>query len=598
MTTIEIPVTVYSVRSIKPDHQYGAPASMPIRQGACWAYVRVPLDRVPLDATITSVELRVVASTAKTGDATLQVSPVTSRWDSSITYTKRPSTGAVITSSSASDIPAGHTWTLNVTSWALPRPKHGLRLQTGSATSINIRGSSAADDRPVAVVTYVQPADKPSDLAPDGGSVSVAQPILTYAGDEDMTQQQVRFSTDEGVTVAYTSAWLDSSEPRYDPAVDLGGPPTLLDGGPGIWWQVRNATPTDANGGPWSEWAYYEYDSLPTVTIVSPGATTPDGTPLTQWTVSGGQQVSWRAVLRQGTTVKDETPWDDEAGTRTWTPDVGVKVPGGVGQLELRVKDGVKPRVAAEGAPTVAVATHQFTTAVDGAGGAVDTLSVGFDDPVPVLTGTRLAGVPDEVSLFRDGVQVPLWDGGGNLYRGWAPGSEFFDGTSYEIRDYSAALRDWHNWEIRVRSNGTVTKGTGTDVTARLFTGGVWLVDPRTGDRVEVCGDDGPEVDQVTSEAGVLHVPVHGNLEVEPIRRRLARTTKSGTVKGVVLGEHATKLEEWAADSSGLRYRLVFGRVNWSVILGDYSPSDVFYSDLRSPARVRITLNWWQRRND
>jgi hypothetical protein len=108
-------------------------------------------------------------------------------------------------------------------------------------------------------------------------------------------------------------------------------------------------------------------------------------------------------------------------------------------------------------------------------------------------------------------------------------------------------------------------------------------------------------VSQVTEEGSVLHTPVHGNLVVEQVRRRLMRTTRSGGIEGLVLNGDEDTLGKWALADSSLRYRLIFGKVNWPIIFGDYSPTDVFYTHPDpecDDTLVLILLNWWERLAD
>jgi hypothetical protein len=321
-----------------------------------------------------------------------------------------------------------------------------------------------------------------------------------------------------------------------------------------------------------------------------------DGTPPLTWTVTG--QVAWRADLRTGNRLLDEQKIVQDAVTRTWTPAAGVSVPGGSGRFTLEVKDNVTDRMVADGAPTSVIVTRDFVTVLNGWGTAIDTLDVTYDDPIPVATGTRALGTPDEVALVRDGVIVPLWAPDGTSYEGWAPGSAFFSGTAFTLRDYTAPPRSEPTYSVRTRVGGVVSSaGPVRQITA--FTPSVWLVDPRTGDKVDVQGLGGlPAVEQETSESSILHLPINGGLVVEPKRRRLVRTTRYGTIEGIVLNEDADLLEEWALADSSLKYRLIFGKVNWSVIYGDYSPMDQFYHDECGDDRTAVSLNYWQRLTD
>ena len=316
------------------------------------------------------------------------------------------------------------------------------------------------------------------------------------------------------------------------------------------------------------------------------------------WTVS--DQVSWQAELQQGSEALSTSTWNLESDTRDWTPSNGVPLPDGHGLMVLRTTDSISPRVAAEGAPVWSEVTKEFNTVIAGPGPGITNLGVSFDEPVPVITGTRALGIPDEISLLRDGKAVSIWDDDGNP-RKWAPAADFFTGTNFTIRDYTAEPRKEHTWSVITRTNGTAS-GAGPEVTDTFVTGSVWMVNPRTGKQIEILGNNGvPVVSQTTEEGSVLHTPVHGSLVVETVRRRLMRTTRSGGIEGLVLNDDEDTLEKWALADSGLRYRLIFGKVNWPIIFGDYSPTDVFYTHPDPQCEdtlVLILLNWWQRKDD
>jgi hypothetical protein len=256
--------------------------------------------------------------------------------------------------------------------------------------------------------------------------------------------------------------------------------------------------------------------------------------------------------------------------------------------------------VAAEGAPVYAEVTQPFSTVLTGSGPAITGLEVNFDEPVPVITGTRSLGIPDEIALMRDGKVVNIWDEDG-VPRHWAPGADFFDGTDFSIPDYTATPRQEHTWSVLTKTDG-VTSAIGPEVTDIFTTGSVWIVNPRTGGQIEILGNnERPVVSQVTEEGSVLHTPVHGNLVVEPVRRRLMRTTRAGGIEGLVLNDDEGRLNSWALADSALRYRLIFGKVNWPIIFGDYSPTDVFYTHPDpecDDTLVLISLNWWERLAD
>jgi hypothetical protein len=328
------------------------------------------------------------------------------------------------------------------------------------------------------------------------------------------------------------------------------------------------------------------------------GGTTPDGSPVLQWVVTPGTQEAWRAEFWSGSTLIDSSGWRSEPLTRNWTPGKSIKVPDGVGRFILWVRDTKTPRVAATNAPTQVRTTRDFTTTLVGAGTAINTLVYTYDEPVSKFSGTRTAGVPDEVSLFRDGVQVPLWAADGSAGM-WMPGVDFFTGTSFQLSDFTADPRHTHIWQVRVRVNGVVS-AQGPTVTSKPYTRSAWLVDPRTGTRIEILGyGEEPAIEQETIEQSILHVPISGGQIVEPKRRRLMRTTRAGSISGMVQDLHEATLDEWSLGDSGAKYRLVFGKVNWSVIIGDYNPVDLMaYPKGCGSDKVLFSLNWWQRLAD
>lgn len=597
MPTRSIPVTTYRISAGKPDQKWGSPAALPLATAAHRVLIKVPIDKIPADATITSAILQFYADRDVASGKNIRVTAPSEAWTSSVTWTTQPAVGAVLDTDTTATTAAGEALPgLDVTTWAVTRSRLGLRLESTSALPAWwVRGSSGADAQPVLIVEYAIIPETPGNLRPDGGAVSVASPILTYAGDEDMTLQKIQYSTtgSDG-DIDYDSGWIAATEGYFDPAIEAGAEPVLTNGGAGIWWRAITDGP-EGESEP-SEWAYYEYNNLPTTTITYPPATTDDGAPNLTWTTSG--QTAWKAEFWHGGKLADSSGWRNETGTRNWNPSGSVRVPDGNGRFILWVRDNVSPRVAATDAPTVTRLEHSFTTVIEGAGPAVNEIEVNFDDPIPVISGVRDLGEPDEVRLFRDGVGVPLWTNDGSVYQNWAPAGGFFTGTLFSIRDNTAALRSEPVYHIRIRTSGVVSLG-GPSASIPLFTSSVWLVDPRTDEQIEIQGwGDVPTVQQETSEQSILHAPINDGLIVEPKRRRIVRSTRYGSIEGVVLNEDEALLEEWINAGSNLKYRLIFGKVNWPVIIGDYSPVDTFYADGCGDDHVLVSLNWWQRLSD
>lgn len=592
MTDVSLPLTTYQVKSGKPAKRFGSPANLRVRSNRAEVYARVPIQKIPLDAVITEATVRIYTrGTNNTGTRTLQVRNITETWKSGINWNKRPSIGGVLGSQSKSGPPARTAYDIDVTSWAQTRSPFGLAFLTGHNVGIFLKGSSAGRDKPVLRVSYFIPAEQSGGLRPDGGSVSVPKPVLTYVGEDDMTAQKIQYSVDEGGTIAYDTGWLPAVEGRYVPGA---GAPSLTNGGDGIYWRVRTQSPDGDSD--WSDWAYYEYDALPLVTVTNPPATTNDGSPPLQWTVSS--QSAWRARFFDGAVLLDDSGWRAEAATRSWTPSRNVKVPGGTGRFELFVRDAVVPRVGTDGGGTETHVVQQFNTVLAGSGASVNSLTVSMDDPTPMLTGHRTLGTPDEIALYRDGVQVPLWNDDGDPV-GWAPGTQFFSGSAFSIPDFTASPGVEHTWRLQTRTNGTTLSGQSAPATGRVLTESIWLLDPSTGEKVEVVGLNGlPEVAQTAAEDSILHLPLNGGVRAEQIRRRVVRATKSGSVVGAIKVEDEETVVGWSEADSGRVYRLIFGRVNWPVIMGDYVFANTVYEHRCAPNYTSLSLNWWQRISD
>lgn len=596
MPQITIPLTTYQIKQNRPAYPIGSPGTLTLQatnNAIQRVLARVPIDQIPVGAVVTSAVVQFWTAAAKAGATPVRIYPITQAWKSSVTWSNRPPLGTIITTTSITAPVQDALYSFSVTAWANSRSRNGLALDTTLTSAISLRGSSAAINKPVMVVDYYTPNSQPVGLSPQGGAVSVPTPILSYMGDEDMDHQQIQYSSDGTVGgITFDTGSIPASSGRYDPAA---GAPVLASGA-STYWRVM----TTGGGGtsPWSPWVSYSYRPIVDPVIVNPPSVTDDGSPTVNWTVA--DQVSWQAELHDGSAVISRSVWDVDSATRDWTPSKGVPVPGGHGLVILRTTDSITPRVAAEGAPVWSYTEKVFDTVHSGTGPAVTNLAVTLDDPFPVITGTRALGIPDEIALVRDGVFVTIWDADG-VPRKWAPAVDFFTGTDFTIRDYTADLRKPHTWSVLTRIDGT-TSVIGPEVTDIFSTGSVWMVNPRTGNRVEILGNnDVPVVAQLTEEGSILHTPVHGDLVVEPVRRRLMRTTRSGSIEGLVVNGHEGRLNGWALNDSALKYRLIFGKVNWPIIFGDYSPTDVFYSHPDpecDDTLVLILLNWWERLDD
>jgi hypothetical protein len=595
MSSVTIPVTTYSIRQKKPNHPFGSPGQLPvtaIANAAGRVLIRVSLDKVPTDATISSAKFQIYAQRATGGARALDLYPNTAAWTSSVTWAKRPAVGVKIATVTANG-GVNTLWEWDITNWANTRSRNGLTIVTTVANAtIWLKGSAFADFRPVVVVEYTVVPDTPSNLTPNGGAVSVTKPILTYKGEDAMTAQRIEYSND-GINTSYDTGFLAATSGLLDPAVVAGTPAIVA--GQTIYWRATTNGPNGQSTP--SPWASYSYQPLPVITILNPPDVTDDGTPTLQWSVApAGSQRAWQATFNGDNGAADHSNWQSDDDT-DWTSTKGVKVPGGVGTYILDIQDNIV-RVAAANAPAHASAVKVFSTVLTNTGAAVDSLEGVFDDPIVTLQGVRAAGIPDYIGLFRDGVQVPIWDPVDSTPFMWAPAVNFFTGTAFTIADYTCDLRHEHTWQIRVKV-GAATDSGGPVVTERFHTDGIWLVDTRNGDRVEFLGlGQAPVIEQHTDEGSIVHTPVHGDLVVEQVRRRLMRTTRYGSISGLLTCDDEDTMDAWVAGDSGQKFRLIFGKSNWPVIIGDYDPSDQFYPGDFGADRVLCALNWWQRQRD
>lgn len=589
MPTINIPITTYSTRSAKSSHPYGSPANMPLKANTARMLMRVPVDRIPLDAVITEATLKIYANRTVGGNASLTVREIMTSWKASVTWARQPTYGAaaIDTAEKTGGVSAGEEIAFDILSWLVQRKRPGLMVEGPGGVAVGVYGSSAPSLKPVVTVSYYVPARTPSNMAPDGGSVSVAKPILTYSGDSDMTEQRIEYSID-GTTISYTTGWIPATVGRFVPTA---ASPALTNGGAGIYWR---ATTRGANGtsevGPW---AFYEYDALPSANIDWPvnGSSSFDGSPPLSWTAPA--QTSWRATLHGNGVLVAESPLNVSTD-KTWDAPNAVAVPNVVGKFTLYVRDGVN-RVAAEGAPVERVVTTSFTTSLADRWVTVTNGQAVFDEPVVTITGETVV-TPGEIGLYRDGDMIPLWDDDEKMYPQWAPASAFLQDGQITIKDYTAPMRGDHVYSIAMQGGGLGAGSLSGPIRVNTFSPSVWLIDPRTGESLEVLGDGGvPVVSQEVVEASILHTPVNTGLKTEPKRRRLTRTTRYGAVEGLVENKDEETLLKWMTDNSGLHYRLAFGRVNWSVIYGDYSPREIYYKDDCEPDTVMFSLNWWER---
>ena len=305
------------------------------------------------------------------------------------------------------------------------------------------------------------------------------------------------------------------------------------------------------------------------------------------WSFTG--QTAWQAWLYNAAgSLRARSPLT--AGTAgAWDP-MREFNDGESGSFRLRVYDGVD-RDATPGAPEYVETNVPFTVTLVAGVAAPDTLSVSQDgfDPKVTITGTRTAGVADSYALYRNDVFVARYDG-----------ATVTSGGTFTLIDDTAPMNTPATYAVRAWvGTSKSAKITATTMTPRCK--GVWLIDPSNETRAVLWGAEDQEQDQ--PETSIVHTPIpRKGLDVEVIRRRLARFLTQSAVSGTVIdvpgcattaASAESALRGWVGQDSGHTYRLVLGNLSIPVILGDIKFSEMAING--SERMLTVSANYWQR---
>lgn len=591
MSTSRIAVTFISVQDAKPSYSYKNPTYPPVEHLHSRILVRANLPTLPAGSVITSAEMWVNQTGTWAGSNTLILQRNFASWNNLATWNNKPALGDATHSQSKTGSTPGTWWNIDVTAdvqgfYNKTKGNWGWSLYTTSATRRNVRGSSAPEYHPYLLITYIPPAKVPTDLSPQGGAVSVADPVLTFTTGDDTTAINVQIDpASDGVTpdfdsgtVAATGGVLDLSATAY---AGLGDGDTT-------YWRAR--AQTAAGWSAWSPWVSFSREDMGAVTIISPDATPADTTPPVEWSFTGTQvayqvlqvqAADGQVILDSGRIAGADTDWTPTANLDPYFPN-GYN--GWEGRTVVRIWDD-KVRIATQGAPAYAEEVLDWTVTFDGAVEPLDTLTATqvLNVPMVVLAGTRAAGTPDEVVIFRNGIQVARM-----------PGTDVFTGDDFEWVDWTAPMYTLAEYRVAPVVNGAVAAdGPTVEITPRCV--GVWLVNPETDASAVLWGVD--EGSWARDDIAAVHQTVAGM--AAPVRRRLARPPLSGSIAGDVFTVHGlgglpteTALNSFAEDDAGVVYRLVAGHLNIPVVIGNVavSPSP-FEGDSRRRAKARF--DWW-----
>lgn len=593
MTDPSLPMTAYSIQSAKPSVMYGQSATLPVANASAIVLLRVALDKVPAAATVTSATVSFTTAQSSSGSSTVSIQPATSAWTSAVTWGTKPTTTTALDSRTISSPTPGTLWTWDVTAWAQSVvsgsvTNYGLQVYTTGANPVTFNGTRASSGFPVLTLTYLLLPDTPSNLHPSSGVVSLAKPTVTFDGDDDITGLQVQIDSPPGDssptfdsgTVTATAGLLDLSTTSFS---------GLTSGTPMVW-RVRQQNATGWS--PWSSWASLSRLSKSSLSITSPTSSTiTDGTPTIQWSF-GGTQVAWRATIEDATTGKILSDSGRRIGTgASWTPAKGLTKDGQAGVIRVYVWDSVD-RTATPGDPSYTSVSETVTLDLDAGVGPMDTVDVIQEPPSPSIRiqGTRAAGVPDQVALFRDGTQIGRWNG-----------TSVFTGTHFAVYDHEAPMHVPVSYRV---APITITGGVahiakgGTAETFVPTCAGIWLIDESDpSQQVGVMGADDQE--QTAPETSVLHTPISSDGDIEVIRRRLVRMPPQGTVTGLLVdameqtaAASESALRGFVDNDAGHTYRLVIGRQNLRVIVGDINFVEQSIDTVVERV-LGVSFNWW-----
>lgn len=584
MTTKRLAVGVTSVQSAKPNYQYGsALQQVPLKANAASPLLNIAgLNSLPKDAIITSAKVWINQFDAHSGSHTWTLMRHLSAYTWQVTWNTRPA-ATTSASQTKSNSPISTWWDIDITADAQAivsgtRKNYGWRLATNSSALHKIRSHRASVRQPYMEVVYEVPAKVPANLAPQGGAVSIADPVLTFTCGDDTVAIQVQVDpASDGVSpdfdsgeVAATAGVLDLADTAYAGLAD----------GDSTTWRARAKSASGWSG--WSQWVTFERVDLEVAALTSPITTPADSTPPFEWTFTG-TQTAWQAdFLSSGGTVIDSSGLVAGADT-AWTPTKGLAGTGATGTARIRLFDDVT-RIATPGAPIYAEDTVDITVTFDGTVDPLDTLVAAQTASVPAvyLTGTRADGVPDEVAIFRDGIQVARM-----------AGTDVFTGTAFAWTDWTAPMNTETTYRVAPIVNNAIASGGPTvDVTPACA--GLWIVNPETGVGAVLWDSDEGSWD--ATDVATVHRPVAEDAPV--VRRRLRRVPLVGSLSGRALtvrdldvDDTLDALGEFASDDAGTVYRIIAGHLNLAAIVGDILVTPVPYEKAETIAKV--SLNFW-----
>jgi hypothetical protein len=541
--------------------------------------------------TVTSAKLRLYLAKPAAGAITLRLRRIESSWsEKQASWKNRPTASAADESSAtvAAGAPAGTLVEFDVTTAmqavADGALYFGFQLAGDTAAAAGPLWFASSENgtiarRPQLVVDWSSPPDAPTDLHPSAARfVSSNKPQLSWSFGDLL--DPLSYQTSYQVVI---SAAADLSAPVFDTGQVAGGTTglalasTAFAGLPADgavrYWGVRV---WDESGrvSVYSDPVAVRYCPLGVVAITAPGATTPDLKPVVTWTftppalpagVSSTAQKAWRAWLE----VQVAGVWQifADSGLVTGT-DLSWSPPASLGDLaapyraRVQIADALS-REATVSAAALAEATVPFTYAP--AAGIVDPtgLTATLVDGYAVRLNWSRATRPDHWAIEVDGVLV-------------LDGIDVTPtGTAYVSTFYGLTPRAAHTIKLHAVElvGGAYVASPGATVAATTYPEGIWLVDPTTGDDVQLAGRDSLEAS--IGETAAVYDRIGERAPV--IVTELVRGYE-GSVSGVLVAWNGRDPRAMKARLMALR-----SRASLRLVLGDLNLPVAIYNVAANP---------------
>lgn len=271
-------------------------------------FVFMPLKGVRGRTVLSAVLAPHVAGTWASQDVTVQ--RVAADWDAAtLNWGNQPgvvgATVTVATGAHADGEQFSATVTDLIQAVANGAAWYGFRIVTSEASAQKLYAFDSGEPSWTLTLELSDAPEQPSDLAPNGGSVSESEPIwswdFTDLGGTSTEQAAFKVQADpaaDEISPNFDSGWVTDTDPQYDSSVGSYAGPSS--GGSDQWRvMVRDG---DGLESVWSDWAPFTYTPKQTLTIDNPGVAglIYDPTPPIEAHLSAGTLRAFRIRITKG----------------------------------------------------------------------------------------------------------------------------------------------------------------------------------------------------------------------------------------------------------------------------------------------------------